>query len=172
MSSLSLRSLSRVASLLSTVGWQGRRDFFFQPFLLYPSYSFLGSFKLCRWLLSKQGALGEGSLLASGDHLLTPSSCLLFTINQLSARANYHTAATEAQKGAGEARHQRAKLTGRCSPSASLTRTEPGSSTSSGVASWSTATLWPVIPPLLHRGHRNRGVEVPYGPSVVIYQLD
>lgn len=38
--SLSLRSLSRVASLLSTVGWQGRRDFFFSPFSFTPPTPF------------------------------------------------------------------------------------------------------------------------------------
>lgn len=70
-----MSSLSRAASLPSTVGWRGRRDFFFKPFLLYPSYSFLGSCKLCPWLLSKQGALGKEDPLAPGDHLLPPSSC-------------------------------------------------------------------------------------------------
>lgn len=40
LSSLSLCSLSRVASLLSTVGWQGRRDFFFSPFSFTPPTPF------------------------------------------------------------------------------------------------------------------------------------
>lgn len=37
---LSLCSLSRVASPLSTVGWQGRRDFFFSPFSFTPPTPF------------------------------------------------------------------------------------------------------------------------------------
>lgn len=68
-------SLSRAASLPSTAGWRGRRDFFFEPFLLYPSYSFSGSWKLCPRLLPKQGALAKEDLLAPGEHLLAPSSC-------------------------------------------------------------------------------------------------
>lgn len=132
MSSLSLFALQSSISAKHR-GLARKEGFLFQPLLLYPSYSFLGSYKLCRWLLSKQGALGEGSLLASGDHLLTPSSCLLFKVNQLRARANYHTAVMEAQKGVGEARQHRAKLTGRRSPNASLTLTEPGLSAFSGV---------------------------------------
>lgn len=35
-----LSSLSRAASLLSTVGWQGRRDFFFSPFSFTPPTPF------------------------------------------------------------------------------------------------------------------------------------
>lgn len=112
----SLRSLSRAASLLSAVGWQERRDFFFSPFSFTPPTPFWEAASSAVGSRQSKGHQAKEVCWPLRTTCLPPSPCLPFTVNQLRARANYHTAVREAQKGAGEAKQHRARLTGRCSP--------------------------------------------------------
>lgn len=91
-------SLSTAASLRSTVGWQRRRDFFFSPFSFTPPTPFWEALSSA---VGSRGSKGHQARKSAGPWgpPAYPLPCLLFTVNQLRARANYHTAATEKIRG-------------------------------------------------------------------------